>query len=204
MSFSIKNTDIYKNISASELLSNPLSDNISSPVGNIISWNGNSFSYSDKIVITDGVEITGDLNITGNITSNNIVDTECLIITLTSGEAFIVGSVLSIDNTGRVVKHTLDYQIPVIGVAKTASTAAGDAVEVCISGVFNAAVKDDVTINAGQVVTIDDTGGELGRVITTNGTTGDSGTFGVATTTVTGNTAGTILVTGLFQKNEFV
>ena len=91
----------------------------------------------------------------------------------------------------------------VIGVTVDTAAAANDTVRVCIAGKFEAVVQDGVFIDIGYFLEKSDTAGQDGRVTFNLPGVASVGEFAVALSSGTGDTAGTVLITGAYVHNPY-
>lgn len=152
---------------------------------------------ASSVILSDGKHL--------QLGSTQTNDKKCVSILLTANEAIPEGAVLKVVNVGgngRVVMMLpgdLD-DIGVIGVAASATAAAGESIQVCIGGMFKAYPQSGVTIAPGDYVEKSDV--TAGRVIGVGAPS--LGSFGVAMSTATGDAGRTTFIYGIFQHNEMI
>jgi hypothetical protein len=138
--------------------------------------------------------------------SSNIGNTNCVTMLFNASTAIEKGRCVKIVDNGGLAQIRkfggADADgIGLIGVTGQAGAINTD-ISVCIVGVFEASVQAGLTVSIGEHIEKSDNEDfrNAGRVV---GLAAASiGTFGVALTTVTGNTAGTVYVKGIYIKNE--
>ena len=148
-----------------------------------------------QLVMADGSELS-----IGSTSAINVP--KCINILLKSGG--IVGSVgmlAKVDGSGYVVPMTGADPItkPVVGIFMDAPTVLGNDTRICVGGLFRCIVEDGATIIPGN--TLVKSSVDLGRC-KADVLGPVPGAFGVALSGGTGDAGGSVLVTGLFIRND--